>query len=656
MDEPAWKQLKLSLERLYKDDDGKPIPAVLDILPDGEYVYEPNEGPSAQLGENFRRIFMERGSDFFEQNEEQRRHATVTNARTEENGDTAQATDSAEVSTTKPMSPEELLRMRMEILPQLHIALGEMTLARDVLALFISSSTPNTAPASAQSQPPTNPFLPPDILSSSLVLKPQPIPSVQSFNAELVAGGKDEALRKASDLFKTAAESVERGCLLGERYWKDALKIRRRNWGLIPAPLPLGAPTGRGADRSTKDFLISFGLAESSPVFRRRALGQLASFSTAPDSVVFPQRQKTSLRVTLKVVDAAGRVSTASNNLNVEVHDLEILNATLRNAQREVLEQEIFAALIHDASSMSTASARVSERLIVIEAAQDTDLTFELVDHDLVDSATVEGDPTLGAKCDLIYNLLHILLLRLHEYNKSQRLLGETSRRSDPSPVPIPPMSLKRKTPAVLQPVIDLLQYEFFCVRVKTEMSKVVDSLGRAGVPAIFRFDAVGENGGEVIRLLIGDGLERLGGDAIIRIDNSRTLRFTFYAPSLLTAHFSQATLSISSIPQLVQLLYDETEQCLLQRICEVGTELSERMNGTWFVDLLMGRSVGKWEGCVLTFRVSFKENSSIVCSLSRLFRGGGQSKGVTDDWTTGGQSPLFAWVRSSIELALSQS
>jgi hypothetical protein len=33
--------LKLSLERLYKDDLGRPIPTVYDITPDGRYIFEP---------------------------------------------------------------------------------------------------------------------------------------------------------------------------------------------------------------------------------------------------------------------------------------------------------------------------------------------------------------------------------------------------------------------------------------------------------------------------------------------------------------------------------------------------------------------------------------------------------------------------------------
>jgi len=101
-------------------------------------------------------------------------------------------------------------------------------------------------------------------LSATIVSKPPPIPSVQAFNAQLAISGKDEALRKAANSFKAAAESTERARLIGERYWVDALKIRRENWGLIPAPLPPGSSTGKGADKSSKDFLISFGLEECS--------------------------------------------------------------------------------------------------------------------------------------------------------------------------------------------------------------------------------------------------------------------------------------------------------------------------------------------------------------------------------------------------------
>lgn len=133
------------------------------------------------------------------------------------------------------------------------ISLGEMSHARDLLASLLSS--PNPQPL----QPNT-----PSNLSTTIISKPPAIPSVQAFNSQLTIGSKDEALRKAANVFNAAAESMDRGRVRGEKYWVDALKIRRANWGLIPAPLPLGAATGKGADKSSKDFLISYGLEECS--------------------------------------------------------------------------------------------------------------------------------------------------------------------------------------------------------------------------------------------------------------------------------------------------------------------------------------------------------------------------------------------------------
>ncbi len=62
-----------------------------------------------------------------------------------------------------------------------------------------------------------------------------------------------------------------------------------------------------------------------------------------------------------------------------ESRDGDPLQATLHEAQREVLEQEIFSLLIRDASVLPTSSVRVAERLLVVEATQDTEIRFELV-------------------------------------------------------------------------------------------------------------------------------------------------------------------------------------------------------------------------------------------------------------------------------------
>ena len=77
-------------------------------------------------------------------------------------------------------------------------------------------------------------------------------------------------------------------------------------------------------------------------------------------------------------------------------------------------------------------------------------------------------------------------------------------------------------------------------------------------------------------------------------------MRFTFSSPSTLIAHLPQATLPIATIFQLSQLLVDEVVACLLERICEIGKEVTGDIQSSWFVDHLQGRSVGRWEGQVM--------------------------------------------------------
>lgn len=77
-------------------------------------------------------------------------------------------------------------------------------------------------------------------------------------------------------------------------------------------------------------------------------------------------------------------------------------------------------------------------------------------------------------------------------------------------------------------------------------------------------------------------------------------MRFTFSSPSTLMAHLPQASLPIATIFQLSQLLIDEVTTCLLRRLCDIGKDATEHIQGSWFVDHLEGRSVGRWEGQVL--------------------------------------------------------
>ncbi|TFK89819.1 hypothetical protein K466DRAFT_597460 [Polyporus arcularius HHB13444] len=619
--EPPWKKLKLSLERPYKDDSGEPIPELLDITPDGQHIYRPREDPTAAVGTKLRRIFLERGLDFFDAEKGTRTSIARESQEDAEQAD-ASPKDGESSEPSHHMTPEELIKMRLLLMPQLYVAFGEMTQARDLLTLLLSSSL--------STQPST---LPPSPLAATVVTKPPPIISLQAFNAQLTIGGKDKALRSAADLFKSAADQMEQSRVSGEKYWVDALKIRRGNWGLIPAPLPLGSATGKGADKTSKDFLISYGLEEAPTLFRRRAIGRMSTLGAGSSSLEFPMRQRTRLRVSISRTSPDGTRQNSHNLLSDP--DDGSLDGSLRAAQAEVVEQEVFAALIREASSLPTASAEVSERLILIDAAQNTELRFELVDGDKLSNDDREIDPY----CDLVYSLLHVLLSRAHAVLKSSRL-------SKASIAPVPAV----QPPPILQPIIDILQYREFWERVREEIDRVVAALRLAGVSTKVHYDPVADGGETLVASLLSDKSRPVGGDALLRIDDRHTLRFTTASPSTLIVHLPQATLPIASISQLTQLLVDEISSRLLSRICEIGTELCERVNGTWFVDLLSGRSVGRWEGCTLNFRINFV-GDAISCSASRSGRDNRPSH--VEGYRPGGQLSLLEWVRHTIESSL---
>lgn len=147
-----------------------------------------------------------------------------------------------------------------------------MSHARDLITLLVSasptnpsvvSSALNLGPSSSTTYPPL-PNLRPSTLSTTTVSKPPPIPSVAAFNAQLNLSSKDTSLRKAARLFKDASFSISKSGEKSEKFWDDALKVRAGNWGLMPAPLPYGGvqTQTRGMDRTSKDFMICFGLED----------------------------------------------------------------------------------------------------------------------------------------------------------------------------------------------------------------------------------------------------------------------------------------------------------------------------------------------------------------------------------------------------------
>ena len=113
------------------------------------------------------------------------------------------------------------------------------------------------------------------------------------------------------------------------------------------------------------------------PAFRQRAIGHMATYESTSDAVVFPHRHRTRLAISICNMDADGKPIISRNS--IKVIDTPTLGDSLKSAQQEVVEQEIFSVLVKEAGTLPTASARVSERLVVIDAAQGMELRFELV-------------------------------------------------------------------------------------------------------------------------------------------------------------------------------------------------------------------------------------------------------------------------------------
>lgn len=627
-DDLPWKKIALSLERPYKG-----MRTLEDITQDGQLTYEREEEPAKVLGTKLRQIFAERGVDFFEKTEDGLENMPPLKADlSQEKDGHLKAVDESDGQGPVTMSTEELFKMRMEIAPQLFIAMGEMTHAKELLSALLSARAPLPLQTLLAAEPPAPTPTTPSIINATTVTKPPGIPSVEAFNAQLILGSRDEALRKAATTFKLAAESMERGRVKSEQYWTDALKVRRTNWSLVPAPLPYASSFVKGADKTAKDFLISFGLEESPVSFRRRALAQMAGQADKEEGLVFPLRQRTRLRITLRASDATG-FTDSQNYIPIIAEDG--VEDSLREAQQEIIEQEIFSILVKEASHLPTAGTRVSERLIVVEAAEKIELRFDLVERG---SSEVDNRSNSG-QCDLIHSALYALLLRQHAHLKSSRL-GPIGVLQTTTPTTQPPSTTQ---PLILRPIIDLIQYKAFCHRLKVELDQLCSALSDAKVPAYLRFDFVGDIGRDLMRFLTDTSGNVLSGEAVLRIDHRYTLRLTLTSPSTLFIHLPQVTQPITSMPQLYQLLSDEIERYLLTRICGLGKALTQDAIGSWFVDLVTNRCVGKLEGQFVNFSVIY-QTGNLRCMAFRMHKETRRETLIQDYTSKDGQG-LFEWV-----------
>jgi hypothetical protein len=123
--------------------------------------------------------------------------------------------------------------------------------------------------------------------------------------------------------------------------------------------------------------------------------------------------------------------------------------------------------------------------------------------------------------CDLIYHGFHLLLLRRHALLKEDRLShpnaapnqtqNTSSTQGDKQP--------KSKYP-ILQPIIDLLQYQVFLDRIQSEVIQVVRALQVAGIPTQLTMNTVGGTGTELVKFLDSTVSLSVGGEIVLRIFN----------------------------------------------------------------------------------------------------------------------------------------
>jgi len=108
--------------------------------------------------------------------------------------------------------------------------------------------------------------------------------------------------------------------------------------------------------------------------------------------------------------------------------------------------------------------------------------------------------------CELIYHVLHVILLRQHDFSRQEKINGKTSKDS----------SITK----LLQPIIDLLQYRIFCQRIEVELRKASNALVVAGVSSSLSFSVIGERGHVLLSILSKQEKKEVGGEAIIKIGN----------------------------------------------------------------------------------------------------------------------------------------
>lgn len=113
--------IRLSLEKPYKDANGVPLKTVYDISNEDEFIYEQPKSIDEQLGTRLQRVFEEHGNAIWDEYSPSWANETpdAREATTDEEGEEDETDEEPAEIKKKPMNVEELAKLRAEVIPTL---------------------------------------------------------------------------------------------------------------------------------------------------------------------------------------------------------------------------------------------------------------------------------------------------------------------------------------------------------------------------------------------------------------------------------------------------------------------------------------------------------------------------------------------------------
>ncbi|KZO94939.1 hypothetical protein CALVIDRAFT_565334 [Calocera viscosa TUFC12733] len=570
-----WRALTLLLE---SPSSGAEASRLLELSSEGEATYEPREDAAQRLTRELRALWA-RG-DYAEITEEALRRELE-----EEQGGMLVDDDDDDVADEEEeegIRPEELGKLKHEVLTKLHEAMQQTLTSQTLLALLQQSSWSGSAP-----KPPARPGMPPPppppipldgfpSMTATLTTPHVPAPATQLRRLQLSAGLKNASLRRTARVFDAGAEDIERGLEADAHYFTRALALRE-HWRLAPRA-ERGRRRGAAGKEPARDFGVYYGMEGAPLAQRAAAVAHLAP--TAQGGLLFPSRTRRRLRVTLTALaqgSLAHLAGTSALELPEQGEEEESLNAQLRAAQREVLDHEVFSRLAREAMDLIQLSPTIRERLVSLRPLPELLLTFELVDPSDPPPATAAA-----AQHSPAVQLLSALLPLLH---------------------------LPRTRPSLLQPLLKLLQYLQFCAQLSAQVARVAHSIN-SGVPTSVHQRLVADDGAAVWRALQGEDAWSLGGEVRLALAWSAPIHLSVSYPSNLILQTPRQGVQITSLPELGDHLSSE----ILTRLCAAFQRIGNRVlqaqaagkahEAEWTLGP-SGKGWGEWPTGAVGFRVS---------------------------------------------------